>query len=182
MKLLSKVPFCRKTHRKRGGGDLMHFTTGQNADFSASWPNIVDWVPLVHQKMKNSNFHTAAVSLFLTPICWSMHVVIMLGSFSCSTAHYCIHICFWTFSIIAWINCMNKVSILCLNLFLSCSLAAFLQCSSNVGTRWNFFNMKYLWKKNKCLNAFIVSLSINKWQNGDHIMPAYFICFIIFKI
>lgn len=130
--------FCQKTHRKGGKNTLMHFTTGKNTDFSASWPNILDWVPLLHQKMKYSDFHTAAVFFHLTPICWSMHFVIMLGSFSCSSSHYSIHIHFWTFSIIAWINCMNKVSISCLNLFLGFPLAAFLQCSSHVGTRWNF--------------------------------------------
>lgn len=65
---------------------------------------------------------TAEVFFFsVLSVCWSMHVVIMsLWDHLADSRLWCsflIH--FGHISIIAWVNCMHKVSILCLTLLLS---------------------------------------------------------------
>lgn len=111
--------FCLKTHRKGGEGEtpnaLYHRKEGWFFCFLTKYCRLSFTVASQKSNTQTSTLQQS-FSTYLTPLCWSMHVVIMLGSFSCSSSLYSILIHFWTFSIIAWINCMNKVSILCLNL------------------------------------------------------------------
>lgn len=118
MKLLSKFPFSVWKHIGKGGKNpnaLYHRKEGWFFCFLTKYCRLSSTVASQKSKTQTSTLQQS-FSTYLKPLCWSMHVVIMLGSFSCSSSLYSILIHFWTFSIIAWINCMNKVSILCLNL------------------------------------------------------------------
>lgn len=163
MKLLSKFPFSVRDFNLEWFPIQKHYALYRRnrAGFLASRPNIVDWFPLSCHR---------STSTLLSYICSLFRVICLLehahrpnvgDHLADNSFQYSFLIHFWTYSIIAWLNCMNKVSILCLTLFLGYKIVATLYCFSVTKGETYLFNMKYLWKMKCVLSAFNVFSTMN---------------------